>query len=320
MIFPKELNELKKVNNWTAYKLVDDKVEPIDPETGGKMIINEDTHLLSYNEAKKIVKKYKLDGVGFKFAQEYGCIELRNVCPFLRMMAIANDIIKIMDSYTEWTPTRDGVFIIYKADSAKNLCFSTTFDLSFTNELKNIQENEIIPITGNAYGEIKSINKRDKQIDVLSDFFIHKSILKNHDSLYRNIYDEIAEDFLKSCATNQLRINFTEEKGVTVELTHMTYMSIEEEASINKLLENPRIHAAIILRLAFKYQRVGSIFYSLYDYGTELWKRGLPCSLEDAALAIVNSIDLTLLPEVASEVASEEVRRDFLKRLAKANT
>ena len=257
MIFPKELNELKKVNNWIGYKFVDDKVEPIDPKTGRKMIISKNTPLLSYNDAKQIVKKYKLDGIGFKFAQEYGCIELRNVCPFLRMMAIANDIIRIMDSYTEWTPMRDGVFIIYKADSAKNLCFSTTFDLSFTNELKNIQENEIIPITGKAYGEVKSINKRDKQIDILSDFFIYKYNLKNHDSLYRNIYDEIAEYFLNCCATEQICINFTEEEGVMLEPTHM---SPNEEPSLNELLENPRIHAAIILRLAFKDQRAGPIF------------------------------------------------------------
>ena len=79
------------------------------------------------------------------------------------------------------------------------------------------------------------------------------------------------------------------------------------------LLTSPKIHVAIILSLALEDQRVEPIINTLDYYTLKLWERGMPCSLEDAATAIVERTDLNKFPVVVSD----EIRKEILMRIHK---
>lgn len=286
MRLPKELNELKNVSCWAAYRLFNYNPIPIDPETGNEMIINNDAHLLTYDEIIKIIEKYKLDGAGLLLPSGYGCIKLENVCMCFDMMQAADSVIKVMNSYTEWTHLRDGIIILYKAPNAKNLCLTSVDEKCILNKLCPSKANNFIAITGNIYGNPLTINERNDELQCVHDCFYLLDFMKLNDGIYRTVYHDIAKIFLNECTLKQVYINFDDENGVTLKAP---FLSSKELNELEVLLTSPKIHAAIILRLAMKDQRVGSIINTLDYYALRLWERGMANALL-TGMALFNNI------------------------------
>jgi len=120
------INELKLYNNWLGWKTVrkqaangdlkDTKV-PIDPHTGNYASTDNPATWADFETTKLAIKKYNLDGFGFVFTKELGIIgiDLDNcVNPNGSLEEWAANIVTMLDSYTELSPSGSGLHVLVK--------------------------------------------------------------------------------------------------------------------------------------------------------------------------------------------------------------
>ena len=113
-------DSLKQLNQWVCFKLEPnekkgkaDKI-PKDPKTGYNAKSNNPATWSDYQTAVKAVSKYGFDGIGIQFANGIFGVDLDGVIKDGKFTAEAQDIIKTMDSYTEYSPSGTGVHILAK--------------------------------------------------------------------------------------------------------------------------------------------------------------------------------------------------------------
>ena len=113
-------DSLKQLNQWVCFKLEPnekkgkaDKI-PKDPKTGYNAKSNNPATWSDYQTAVKAVSRYGFDGIGIQFANGIFGVDLDGVIKDGKFTAEAQDIIKTMDSYTEYSPSGTGVHILAK--------------------------------------------------------------------------------------------------------------------------------------------------------------------------------------------------------------
>lgn len=114
--------DMKRYHNWCVYKLLYDRKsgrttkKPINPKSfKGASSTDPDTWV-SYDEAEKCFLERKADGLGFMFGYTpFVGVDIDHCVKSGGMSEEASDIIKRLDSYTEYSPSRTGVHIICKA-------------------------------------------------------------------------------------------------------------------------------------------------------------------------------------------------------------
>ncbi len=111
---------LKRLNQWVCFKLEhtekkgkSDKI-PKDPKTGYNAKSNDPATWSDYQTAVSAVSRYGFDGVGIQFANGIFGVDLDNVVKDGKLTAEAQDIIKTLDSYTEYSPSGTGIHILCK--------------------------------------------------------------------------------------------------------------------------------------------------------------------------------------------------------------
>lgn len=109
---------LKQLNQWVCFKLEPnekkgkaDKI-PKDPKTGYNAKANDPATWSDFQTAVKAVSKYGFDGVGIQFANGIFGVDLDNVVKDGKLTPEAQDIIKTLDSYTEYSPSGTGIHIL----------------------------------------------------------------------------------------------------------------------------------------------------------------------------------------------------------------
>ena len=109
---------LKQVKQWVCFKLEPnekkgkhDKI-PKDPKTGYNAKANDPATWGDFQTAVKAVSKYGFDGIGIEFANGIFGVDLDNVVKDGKLTAEAQDIIKTLDSYTEYSPSGTGIHIL----------------------------------------------------------------------------------------------------------------------------------------------------------------------------------------------------------------
>lgn len=154
-------NSLKQLNQWVCFKLEPnekkgkaDKI-PKDPNTGYNAKSNNPATWSDYQTAVKAVSKYGFDGIGIQFANGIFGVDLDGVIKDGKFTAEAQDIIKTMDSYTEYSPSGTGVHILAKGtippkDRRKG-------------NVEMYSEGRFFTVTGQVVGTPKGIQERTAQ-------------------------------------------------------------------------------------------------------------------------------------------------------------
>ena len=137
---PHELEELSGLSQWVGYRLTwnegkrkYDKL-PINPHNGSSAKANDAGTWGTFAEALAAVERFNLDGVGFEFASGYCGIDLDNVIlESGTLKPFALEIVNLMNSYTEYSPSGRGLHILFMLDAGmtkSELRFMTVVDFS----------------------------------------------------------------------------------------------------------------------------------------------------------------------------------------------
>lgn len=113
-------DSLKELKQWVCFKLEyneskgkNDKI-PKDPRTGYNAKANDPATWSDYQTAVNAISKYGFDGIGIEFANGVFGVDLDHVIEDDKLTAEAQDIIKTLDSYTEYSPSGTGIHILCK--------------------------------------------------------------------------------------------------------------------------------------------------------------------------------------------------------------
>lgn len=152
---------LKQLKQWVCFKLEynekkgkHDKI-PKDPKTGYNAKANDPATWSDFQTAVKAVSKYGFDGIGIELANGIFGVDLDNVVKDGELTPEAQDIIKTLDSYTEYSPSGTGVHILAKGtlppkDRRKG-------------NIEMYSEGRFFTVTGNVLGEVKEVQERTAQ-------------------------------------------------------------------------------------------------------------------------------------------------------------
>ncbi len=187
MRMPSQLTPIVELKRWVCHR---DKV-PKNPVTGSNAMANEADTWGTYEEALSGLRLFNFTGIGFQFglplnATDALCtervtgIDLDHVIredgtlePF------ASEIIALMNSYTEISPSGTGIHILCKGKmpniGRKKYIYIVPNPTKFIIELYN--HSHYFTVTGNIYGEPKEIASRTEELKTLYEkyFAEHKT-------------------------------------------------------------------------------------------------------------------------------------------------
>lgn len=179
---PRELEPLKELQHWVAWKAVPDRENPnrlkklpLDPHTGRGAKADDASTWGTYDEAlsrantnasREGLQVGQNHGVGFEFGVEpcgFGGIDLDHV---IRedgtLKPFAQDIVRLMDSYTEISPSRKGLHILFRLNVPMSAIGSRRKNPELGLEIYDT--GRYFTVTGNVYGEAKPIAERTEAL------------------------------------------------------------------------------------------------------------------------------------------------------------
>ena len=187
MRMPSQLTPIVELKRWVCHR---DKV-PKNPVTGSNAMANEADTWGTYEEALSGLRRFNFTGIGFQFGlplsetdalgtERVTGIDLDHVIredgtlePF------ASEIIALMNSYTEISPSGTGIHILCKGRlpniGRKRYIYIVPNPTKFIIEMYN--HSHYFTVTGNVYGEAKEIASRTEELKTLYEkyFAEHKT-------------------------------------------------------------------------------------------------------------------------------------------------
>ena len=209
---PSELDELRNFSQWVAYRIIanehkgkSDKL-PLNPRDGTNAKANDTSTWGTYEEALQYASEHGLrgnaGGIGFEFANGYAGIDLDDV--FISggtLKPFADEVVRLMNSYTEYSPSGNGLHILFKL----NVPLSKFGSHRRNDELgiEMYDSGRYFTVTGNIYGEAKPIAERTEIARKIYDKYfikskpdnINKGSLRSFDSL-REIETDVSDSEL----------------------------------------------------------------------------------------------------------------------------
>lgn len=174
-ILPAQLDELKPLKQWVCYQAVwDDKKQkyskiPKNPATGYGAKANDPSTWATYAEATAAAASRQFSGVGFEFASGYMGIDLDGVIDGSGQLSeFAAEIVRTLDSYTEYSPSGTGLHILIKTDLGS--VGSRNDDIG----LEMYNNGRFFTVTGKVYGKPQPIQKRTEQAQAVFDKYLKK--------------------------------------------------------------------------------------------------------------------------------------------------
>ena len=125
LCLPSELDELLGLSQWVAYRIAanerkgkPDKL-PLNPHDSTNAKSNDASTWGTYDEAVRYAFQNGLrgnaGGIGFEFANGYAGIDLDDVVLTVGMLKpFADEVVRMMDSYTEYSASGKGLHILFK--------------------------------------------------------------------------------------------------------------------------------------------------------------------------------------------------------------
>ena len=188
MSFPKQLEELKDLKQWVAYRLVWNEKKgkadkrPINPYDGTGAKANDPATWGTYDEAMNYAERAgliagKSGGIGFEFGNGYCGIDLDNVIlEDGSLKPFASEIVKVMNSYTEYSPSGKGLHVLCKLSSSMS-----DFGERHRNDeigLEMYDSGRFFTVTGEIYGEEREISERTFEARKIYDKYFTFTRLK----------------------------------------------------------------------------------------------------------------------------------------------
>lgn len=150
--------ELKELNQWVCFKLqYNDKKKkydkiPKNPHNGYNAKSNDQSTWSDYQTAVRAADHYRLDGIGFQFANGIFGVDLDNVILDGKLSPEAQDVVETLNSYTEYSPSGNGLHILCKGaipDKDRRKGF-----------IEMYSEGRFFTVTGKPYGEVRPLAER----------------------------------------------------------------------------------------------------------------------------------------------------------------
>ena len=204
---PRELRELSEYSQWVAYRIVANESKgkpdklPLNPKDGTKAKANDASTWGTYDEAVRYAFQNGLvgntGGIGFEFAGGYAGIDLDDVVLAGGMLKpFAEEVVRMMDSYTEFSPSGKGLHILFKLTTPLS-----KFGTRRRNDELGIEmydSGRYFTITGQVYGEAKSIAERtqtareiyDKYLAVSEHKVVNEGVMRLSERLISERVDE----------------------------------------------------------------------------------------------------------------------------------
>lgn len=163
---------LKSLKQWVCYRLEPnekkgkpDKI-PYNPRTGYKAKANDPSTWADYETAANAAGGY--DGIGIEFANGIFGVDLDHVIENGELTAQAQDIIKTLDSYTEYSPSGTGVHILCRGEIPPGERRSGSVEM--------YSEGRFFTVTGNVLGEPREIQERTAQAATVHSKYLKKDL------------------------------------------------------------------------------------------------------------------------------------------------
>lgn len=185
IILPDVLNEITKLPQWVAFRLQTadghDKLRkiPLNPKTGTGAKANNVSTWGTFDEAVSFADRMgffdnRSGGIGFEFHNGYAGVDLDNVIlPDGTLKPYANEIVAMMNSYTEVSPSGLGLHILFKL----NTPLSEFGERRRNDELgiEMYDSSRYFTITGQVYGKTKSIEERTNEVKKVYEKYLRKA-------------------------------------------------------------------------------------------------------------------------------------------------
>lgn len=180
------MNFLKQLPIWVCWKYAERDGKqtkiPINPQTGGNAQSNNPATWATYEQATAAAEKHKYNGVGFMFSDGICGIDMDNVIGNPELEALVKEIIYLMNTYTEVSPSGNGYHIIFRCDDLSKIPkVSGKLDPVYyqKNPLNGVEcyisglTNRYFTYTGNATNDI-DIEDRTEQLLIILDKYMKK--------------------------------------------------------------------------------------------------------------------------------------------------
>lgn len=177
--------ELKQLPQWVCHR---NKV-PFNPLTGAPAKAGQPITWARFEDAVKSSVSY--DGIGFEFNNNgIVGIDLDKVIAEDGTISVeAAEIVGMLDSYTEYSPSGKGLHIFVKGD--------IPVDGRKKGFIKMYKAKRYFTITGNVYGIVKPINQRTEQvIRIFNKYFSNSKLGDSADIVNNNSTTELNKDYL----------------------------------------------------------------------------------------------------------------------------
>lgn len=168
------------------------QVKKIPYQINGKCLSStERTHFSSFGAVMEKASEY--DGIGIGVFDGFCAIDIDHCCNNGEFSEMAKDIIATMNSYTEFSPSGDGVHIYFKADSLaydKSRYYINNRKIGLEVYVSD-HTNKFITVTGNAVNDFGIEERSEELLAILEKYMVRQQTDKKAD---RDIPGSILSD------------------------------------------------------------------------------------------------------------------------------
>lgn len=184
----KALETLRALDNWVVRN---DKKVPFTPKNGAAASSADPRTWGSFRDAEKALETGRYAGLGFQLGNSgYCCIDLDHAFCGGEISPFAAEIVSTMDSYTEVSPSGNGLHILVKTDPLDRCGHKTPKGAADAIEIYRpvakqhpsyvgeVECGRYITISGIVYGEEKPVAERTGQMEELIRRYFPASVEK----------------------------------------------------------------------------------------------------------------------------------------------
>jgi len=174
--------EMKDIPNWICWKKEwlpkDERWTKVlyNAKTGSLAKSNDSSTWTSFNNAFEVFGGGGYTGVGFVFTEEAGIVglDLDHLEKSPEREAVAKDLIKKFDTYTEISPSGSGYHLYFKAKKKFKKGKGLRSEPIFGEEIETYSKTRFFTVTGNIYGDKKTVENRQEYYDWLGKKYFTK--------------------------------------------------------------------------------------------------------------------------------------------------
>ena len=149
---------------------------PYNPHTGGKAQSDNPLTFSNFDFARATYERGGYDGMGIGIFSPFAAIDLDNINDDSSKAQVAAEIVELMDTYTEYSPSGNGLRIIFTVPEG----YAYNKDQYYINNQCEGREiyvsgstNKYVTITGDAFGQ-SQVNERSSQLQQVCEKFMRR--------------------------------------------------------------------------------------------------------------------------------------------------